>query len=176
MDSEKFPQFAADKLLQHKWLRGVENVGLLHLLWIPHYHCGPITIFFIWKLLCLVPYGYLWLEDSIPIMDDLIHRISWLPIKGNNATNIIGKCSDLCLVEAMKAKYKLEKRKRRYVINSKHQGPRGAPHHPATSWQAHEEISCRRSASIYNCVGGAMYREGPLQLGVFSLQWIFYEL
>jgi len=46
-NSEKFPQLTAEKLLQQKWLRGVEKVGLIHLRWIPHYHCMAITIFVI---------------------------------------------------------------------------------------------------------------------------------
>lgn len=67
-----------------KWSRGVEKAGLLHLLWIPHFHCAAITIFIIRQLLCLVHDGYLWLEDPIPITADLIHCISWLPCKGKD--------------------------------------------------------------------------------------------
>lgn len=70
------------------------------------------------QLLCLVHDRYLWLEELIPIMADLIHRISRLPIKGSNPVDIVGKSSDLGLVEAMKAKYKLEKKKRGYIIAS----------------------------------------------------------
>lgn len=66
-------------LQPRKWLRGVEEVGLLHLLWIPHFHWAPITIFVIRQLLCLVHEGYLWLKELIPITAELIHRISNLP-------------------------------------------------------------------------------------------------
>ena len=45
VDSENFPQLAAEKLIKQKWLCGVENVGLLQMRWIPHYHHAPITIF-----------------------------------------------------------------------------------------------------------------------------------
>ena len=58
------------------------------------------------------------MEESIPITANLIHQISRLPIKGNNPTAIAGKSSNLGLAEGMKAKYKLEKRKRGYVIAS----------------------------------------------------------
>lgn len=51
-------------------------------------------------------------------MANLIHPISWPPVKGNNLATITGKSSDLALVEAMKAKYKLEKRKPGYVLAS----------------------------------------------------------
>lgn len=47
MDSDKFPQLVADKLLPRKWLLGVEKAGLLNLRWIPHYHRVAITIFVI---------------------------------------------------------------------------------------------------------------------------------
>jgi len=48
-----------------------------------------------------------------------------MPIKGNNPVAIAGKSSDLALAEAMKAKYKLEKRKQAYTITSiKDQGVR----------------------------------------------------
>lgn len=30
-----------------KWLRDVEKAGLLHLLWILHFHCASITVFVI---------------------------------------------------------------------------------------------------------------------------------
>jgi len=55
--------------------------------------------------------GYLWLEEPIPIMGELIHRISRLPCKGRDLVEIVGRSSDLALTEAMKTKYKLEKKK-----------------------------------------------------------------
>jgi len=94
-----------------KWLPGVEKVRLLHLRWIPHLHRLPITIFVIRQLLCQVHDGYLWLEELIPIMAKLIHRISWLHCKGRDPMEITGKSSN-----AMKAKHKLEKKKRGYAI------------------------------------------------------------
>lgn len=88
----------------------MEKIGLLHLQWIPHFHCAPITIFVIRQLLCLVHDGYLSLEEPIPITGDLIHKISQLPCKGKGLVTIVGKSSDLALAEAMKTKYKLEKK------------------------------------------------------------------
>ena len=94
----------------HKWLRGVEKAGLLHLLWISHFHRAPITIIVIKQPLFLVHDGYLWLEDPIPIIAELIHRISWLPCEGRDPVDIARKSGDLALAEAMKKKYKLEKK------------------------------------------------------------------
>lgn len=101
-----------------KWLHGVEKARLLHLLWIPHFHHTPITIFVIKQLLFLVHDGYLWLEEPIPITTKLIHRISHLPCKGKDPATITRKGSNLALAKAMKAKYKLEKKKRGYAISS----------------------------------------------------------
>lgn len=62
--------------------------------------------------------GYLWLEEPIPITTKLIHRISQLPCKGRDPAEIAGQSSDLALMEAMKTKYKLEKKKCDYEIVS----------------------------------------------------------
>jgi len=96
-DNEKFPHLATAQLMKpekntmarvidlepHKWLREVEEAGLLNLLWVAHYHRTPITIVFIMQLLCMVH------EDSMDI----------------------SKCksNDLAIAKAMKAKFKLEK-------------------------------------------------------------------
>lgn len=92
-DTKKFPHLVTDQLMHHivhtttrmtmlepqKWLKDVDKVGLLILLWVPHYNRAPITLLVIKQLLCLVHDGCLWLEDPIPITDMLIHRITWLP-------------------------------------------------------------------------------------------------
>ena len=55
--------------------------------------------------------GCLWLEEPILIMDHLIHHIIWLQWKGEDPTDISeGKSGDLAIAEAMKKKYKLEKK------------------------------------------------------------------
>jgi len=51
-------------------------------------------------------------------MTDLIHHIYRLPYKGKDLLKIAGKGSDLALAEAMKEKYKIEKKKRGYTISS----------------------------------------------------------
>ena len=62
--------------------------------------------------------GYLWLEETIPITPNLIHHVSRLPYKGKDLATISeGKGSDLAFAEAMKPKYKLEKKKRGYAIS-----------------------------------------------------------
>ena len=84
-----------------------------------HFHRAPITIIVIRQLLCLVHDGCLWLEEPIPITTDLIHRVSQLPCKGEDPADISkGKASDLAISEAMKKKYKMEKKKRCYAISS----------------------------------------------------------
>lgn len=73
-----------------KWLRGVEKTGLLTLLWVPHYNHTPVTILVIKKLFCLVHDGCLGLEESIPITNMLIHKITCLSYIGENPTMIFG--------------------------------------------------------------------------------------
>lgn len=78
-----------------------------------------MTIFVIKQLLYLVHDGCLWMEEPIPIIDHLIHRITWHPCKGEDPTNISeGKSDDLAIPEAMKKKFKMEKKKRGYAISS----------------------------------------------------------
>jgi len=94
---------------------------VVKLLWVPHYYRAPVTIFVIKQLLCLVYDGCLWLEESIgiPIMDNLIHRITRLPCKGADPADISkAKSNDLAIAEAMKKKFKLEKKKRGYAISN----------------------------------------------------------
>lgn len=78
-----------------------------------------MTIFVIRNLLCLVHDGCLWLEEPIPIMKHLIHHVTRLPCKGEDPEAISdGKRSDLVVAEAMKKKYRLEKKKRSHTISS----------------------------------------------------------
>lgn len=85
----------------------------------PHFHRAPITIFVIRQLLYLLHDGCLWLEEPIPIMTDLIHRISELPYKGEDPATILeGNGSDSVITEAMKKKFKMEKKKRGCTISS----------------------------------------------------------
>jgi len=52
-------------------------------------------------------------------MDHLIYRITQLPCKGEDPANISkGKSDDLAIAEAMKKKFKLEKKKRGYAISN----------------------------------------------------------
>ena len=67
-------------------------------------------IFVIRQLLFLVHDGYLWLEEPIPTMAEIIHKIYWLPYTGRDPVEIAGKSRDLVLAKAMKKKCKLEKK------------------------------------------------------------------
>lgn len=96
VDHKKFPHLETVQLMKpkkntavgvielepRKWLHGVVKTGLLNLLWLPHFHHTPIMIFVIRQLLCMVHGGCLWLGESIPITDHLIHHITWTPCKG----------------------------------------------------------------------------------------------
>ena len=104
VDHEKFPPLATEQLMCHmidtnmgmtaleprKWLRGVEKVGLLNLLWVSHYNRTPMTILVINQLLCLVHDGCLWLEELITITDMFIHCITCLLYTCENLAMIFG--------------------------------------------------------------------------------------
>jgi len=63
--------------------------------------------------------GFLWLGKPIPIMERLIHRITWLPYKGANLAKEFGKkTAEKDLVERMKRDYDLLKKSRVYSILS----------------------------------------------------------
>lgn len=64
------------ELEPQRWLKGVDKAGFLNLLWLPHYNRTSVTVLVIKKLRCLVHDGCLWLEEPIPIMDRLIHKIT----------------------------------------------------------------------------------------------------
>jgi len=78
LDHEKFPHLETGNHMKKnttgvvitlelwKWLRDVEKVGLLNLLWVSHFHHALISIFIIGYLLCLVHDVYLWLEEPTP--------------------------------------------------------------------------------------------------------------
>ena len=63
--------------------------------------------------------GCLWLEEPIPITNHLIDKITRLPCKGEDPTNISkGKIDDLAIAQAIKKKFKLEKKKQGHAISS----------------------------------------------------------
>jgi len=102
-----------------KWLKGVDKIGLLNLLWVSYCNRTPITVLVIKKLLRLVHDGFLWLEEPIPITNRLIHRITRLPYTGENMPMMFGeKGGKQALEEAMKEKLKLVKKPRGYAISS----------------------------------------------------------
>ena len=102
-----------------KWLRGVEKAGLLNRLWVPHYNCTLVMVLVIKLLLCLVHDGCLWLEESIPITNMLIHCITCLLYTSENLAMIFGgKGGELALTKSMKEKFKLVKKSRGYVISN----------------------------------------------------------
>jgi len=102
-----------------KWLRGVDKVGLLNLLWVPHYNCTRVIVLVIKQLLCLVHDGYLWLEEPIHITNRLIHRITQVLYTGENPAMMFGrKGGKQAILEAMEEKFKLVKKPQGYAISS----------------------------------------------------------
>lgn len=102
-----------------EWIRRVNKLGLLNLLWVPHYHRPNINLIIIKQLFFLVHDGCLWLNVSIPITNMLIHMITLLPHSRLNSTKVFGgKTSECDLTEKMKDKFKLVKKPCGYSITS----------------------------------------------------------
>jgi len=124
-DIEQFPHLAIDTFMKRvfykesgvivlelvEWIRRVNKVGLLNLLWVPHYHHAPINLTVINQLLFLLHDRCLWLSELILIMDMLVHLITLLPHSGLNLAKVFGgKTSECDLAENMKDKFKLVKK------------------------------------------------------------------
>ena len=91
----KFPHFMMEKYMwkvyyeeigvttleTKEWVYGVKQSRLLNLLLVPHYHHTPVNTICVHHLPTLVHDRCLWLGETIPIMDMLIHIIIWLPSK-----------------------------------------------------------------------------------------------
>ena len=90
-------------LEMEEWAYEVEHLGLINLLWVPHYHRTPINTICVRQLLALVHDSCLLLEGPIPITNMLIHRIIHLYYKGMNpAKEFGGKIGKKDIVEIMK--------------------------------------------------------------------------
>lgn len=88
---------------------------------------------------------------------------------------VAGKIGDLVIIEAMKNKYKLEKKKRGYTVsNIKDKG--GACSHPTSGQEGDEKMSWSRGTGAGCCVGKTMCGGGPIQLGRIPLQRIPNQL
>jgi hypothetical protein len=72
-----------DPILQPKqWVTGLENIGILNLLEIPHFRWGKDVNKCVKQLLSVLHGGFLWLEEPISIDVELISFIIGLPSNG----------------------------------------------------------------------------------------------
>lgn len=132
-DHEKFPHLATNKYVTKiyyeeagftslepmKWVKGIEQAGLLHMLCVSHFHRSIINNFFFCQFLTLVHDGCLWLGETIPITHMLIHRITKLPYTGANvAKKFGGKIKEKELTDKMKTEYGLVRKSHGYSIHS----------------------------------------------------------
>jgi len=121
---EKFPHFPTNKCMTKiyyevirftrlelmKWVKGVEQDVLLHILCVPHFHRSIINIVCLLKFLVLVHDGCLWLGEPIPIIDMLIHKITNFPYKWMDpAKEFGGKSKEKEIADKIKTKFQLVK-------------------------------------------------------------------
>lgn len=132
-DQDKFPHLATNQYMTHmyyedkwvtklepvKWVCGVQLAGLLHMLFIPHFHHSNINKACVHQLLTLVHDGCLWLGEPITITNMLIHRITKIPYKGADpAKEFVGKSLEKQLADRTKTEYGVVKGKCKYSIHS----------------------------------------------------------
>jgi len=133
VDHTKFPHLGMEKYMRRvyyeetgvtalemeEWVCGVEKLGFLNLLCVPHYHRTPTNKICVRQLLTLFHDGCLWLRGPIPIIDMLIHRITHLPYKGpNSAKEFYGKTGEINLAVKMKRDYNLMEKSQGYSVLS----------------------------------------------------------
>ena len=126
-DCGKFPQFAPGKYLHSvyyletgvtllevkQWAAGLEKVGLLKMLNVPHFSRSTQVTVVVKKLLALLHDGNLWIENQkIAINGELIHKITGLPKEGHDpGIEFLGKHEDTKLAQQMKDHFRLTKGK-----------------------------------------------------------------
>jgi len=132
-DDKKFPHFTTNKYMTKlyyeetrvtklepmKWVKGVEHIRFLHMLFVSYFHRTIINAGFVCQFLTLVHNGCLWFGKPIPIIDMLIHKIKKLPYKGADpAKEFKGRSKEKELVGKMKIEFGLVKKSCRYTIHS----------------------------------------------------------
>lgn len=96
INHERFPHFSTHKYMTKiyyeetrvtqlepmKWLRGVKQARLLHMLYVKKFHMSIINTVCVHLLLTLAHDGFLWPNEPILLMAMPIHWITKLPYKG----------------------------------------------------------------------------------------------
>jgi hypothetical protein len=101
----------------HKWAIGLDRIGILGLLKIPHFGRGQYAMACIKKLLEVMHGGDVWLDKPIPIIVELIAQITGLPIRGMDPALILdNKSKEKMLAEEMKKKYGTDRGTRGIII------------------------------------------------------------
>jgi len=124
-DRNKYPQFEPIKCLQYvyyeevgvtrvepmKWVVRIQHIGLLNMLYVPHFGRSNINTICVRQLLELVHDRHFWLGDPILIDDMLIRRIIALLHQGANSNEaFVGKYQEKKLVDQMKNDYGIIKK------------------------------------------------------------------
>ena len=101
-----------------EWARGLEQYGILSLLYMPHFvHNIPINTYFK-KLLVFFHGGFLWLGKPIPIDVELIAIITCLPFTWMDPTPLLKKDQEVATAARMKEKYDVVRNKRGFLFDS----------------------------------------------------------
>jgi hypothetical protein len=89
-----------------EWVKGLQRVGILNLLEIPHFGTSTEINACFKLLLSCVHGGFLWLYKSMSIGTQLIAQIIGLPTQGEGPFPLfMGKANEKALLERIKEKY-----------------------------------------------------------------------
>jgi hypothetical protein len=101
----------------HQWETGLDRIGILGLLKIPHFGRGQYAMTCVKKLLAVMHGRDIWLEKPIPIIVELIAQIIGLPTGGMDPALILNdKSKEKALAEKMKKKYGTDRGTRGIII------------------------------------------------------------
>ena len=100
------------------WVKGLEEVGLLGLINIPHFGRLNEENAYVKQFLAYFHGGTLWLGTPVVIMVDLISNIMWLPKDGPSPSHYLKAwANDKRLAEILNKKYDLQHHGKAYRID-----------------------------------------------------------
>ena len=92
-----------------KWAAGVNQEGLMNLLFMPHFGHSLQDNTYVKQLLVYFHRGCLWLDQPYPVDVELISAITGLPKSGEDPASCLCQGMD---ITKMKTKYKLQRKGR----------------------------------------------------------------
>lgn len=131
-DDKKFPDFNTQYYMNatvvdpnrppimnfQKWAIGLETYGITNVLDIPHFGRSTYITYYVKTLLSCIHGGYLWLNPPVSIDAELIHRITGLPMVGEDpAPLFLNKKTDKIVAAQVSTQHGPSRGKRNVKVN-----------------------------------------------------------